>query len=190
MTRLPCALSALAIEKSTALPRPPPASSTLLVLGNLGRRAGRPHDDDRLARLQIRAQPARHAHLERDQRQQALLAIDPRAGQRDAFHQQRRAVTVDLDVRAQPLEILQPVELPGMEVTRRGGRPHDHFDDRRRQPDDPLDARQQLRRRAAPIIVATALSRAGCAVGIERGDLVLEQPRPRAGSHAWPTPSP
>ena len=71
-------------------------------------------------------------------------AIDPRAGQRDALHQQRRAVAVGPDVRAEALEILQPVELPGMEMPRRRRRAHDHLDDRRRQPDDSLDAREQL----------------------------------------------
>ena len=132
---------------------------------NFGRRAGRAHHDDRFAGLQVRAQPARHAHLERDQRQQALLPIDPRAGQRDAFHQHRRDVAVEADVRAEPLEVLQAIELAGMKVPCRGGGADDDLDDGRRQPDDPLDAREQLIVEVAAPSSCHARSRAGCSAG-------------------------
>ncbi len=56
------------------------------------RRAGRTHQDHRLARLQRRAQVGRAAHLQHDRRHQALLAVDPGAGERQAFHGQARAV--------------------------------------------------------------------------------------------------
>ena len=115
-----------------------------LVRRDLGRRAGRAHHHHRLARLQERAQPARHAHLQRDERQQAGLAIDPGAGEGDALHQQRRDVIVGVHADTAALEVLQPVELARMEVPRRGRGPHDHLDDRRGQPDHPLDPRQQL----------------------------------------------
>ena len=41
---------------------------------------------------QARAQPRAAAHLEHDQRQQALLLVDPRAGQRQPLHHQAAAV--------------------------------------------------------------------------------------------------
>ena len=141
---------------------------------NLGRGAGGSHHDHGLARLEIRAQPARHAHFERDQRQQALLGIHPRAGQRDAFHQHRRDVIVDAHVRAEALEVLQAIELAGMEMPRRRGRAHDHFDDRRRQAHDLFDAREQLvvqlRDQRLPRRFALRLLRR-----IERRNVIVEQ---------------
>ena len=79
------------IENSTALPRPPPTSTTVSPRLDLGRRAGRAHQHDRLAGLQQRAQVGRAAHLEHDRRHEALLAVDPRAGEREAFHREARA---------------------------------------------------------------------------------------------------
>ena len=113
--------------------------------------------------LQVRDQPARHAQLERDQRQQPLLLVDPRAGERDAFHQQRRRRPTR--ARAQRLEVLQPVELPRMEVPRRRRRLDDHFDDRRRQPHDVLDARDELVVEPSRRARATRASRSGCRAG-------------------------
>ena len=121
-----------------------------LVRRDLGRRPGRAHHHHRFARLQERAQPARHAHLQRDERQQAGLAIHPGAGEGDALHQQRRDVIVGVHADTAALEVLQAVELARMEVPRRGRGPHDHLDDRRRQPRHPLDPRQQLVVEAAP----------------------------------------
>ena len=43
-------------------------------------------------------------------------------------------------LRAQAFEVLQPIELTGMEMPRRRRRAHDYFDDRRRQTDHLLDA--------------------------------------------------
>ena len=94
-SRAPCepaARNAWPIENSTALPRPPPTSTTVSPRLDLGRRAGRSHQHDRLAGLQQRAQVGRAAHLEHDRRHQALLAVDPRAGERQAFHHEPRAV--------------------------------------------------------------------------------------------------
>ena len=51
---------------------------------------------------------------------------------------------VGANVRAETLEVLQPIELPGMKVTRRGRGTHDHFHDGRRQAHDPLHAREEL----------------------------------------------
>ena len=53
---------------------------------DLGRRAGRAHDDHRLAGLEQGAEVRRAAHLQGDQRQQALVLVDPGAGQRQALH--------------------------------------------------------------------------------------------------------
>ena len=47
----------------------------------------------------------------------------------------------------------------------RAGALHDHLDDGRRQPDDALDARQQLHRRGARPSPATRARGAGCAAG-------------------------
>src|SRR6185437_13052215 len=58
----------------------------------LGWRTRRAHQDDRLTRLQQRAQIGRSAHFEDDRREQALLAVDPGAGQRQSLHRQGRAV--------------------------------------------------------------------------------------------------
>ena len=72
------------------------------------------------------------------------FAIHPCAGERHALHQQRGAMAVGPHVRAQSLEVLQPVELPGMEMTRGGRRADDHLYNRRRQADHPLDRREEL----------------------------------------------
>ena len=114
----------------------------VLAVGNLGRRAGRTHDDDRLALLQVRDQPARHAELERDERQQPALLVDPRAGQRDALPS---AAASSPDAPRHRLVVLQPVELARVEVPRRRRRLDDDLDDGRRQAHDVLDdARDEL----------------------------------------------
>ena len=120
---------------------------------DLGRRAGRAHDDHRLAGLEQRAEIGRAAHLQRDQRQQALVLVDPGAGQRQAFHGEQGAV----DLLRARLVILQAVELAGLEVAR-GGRRLDHdLDDGGRQPIDAHDAR-------APCVVGLGRgSRPACA---------------------------
>src|SRR5207244_753566 len=57
------------------------------------RRAGRTHHHHGLAWLEQRAEPARRAHLQDDERQKALLAIDPGAGERQALHEELGAVS-------------------------------------------------------------------------------------------------
>ena len=52
---------------------------------DLGRRARRPHQHDRLAGLEQRAKIRRAAHLEDDRRDEPRSAIDPRAGERRAL---------------------------------------------------------------------------------------------------------
>ena len=95
----------------------------------------------------------RAAHLEHDGRNQALLAVDPGAGQRQALHGEPRSV----DLGGQRLEVLQAVELPRREAARGRRRVHDDFDDGRRQPHDlahggaqlAVDAGEESRRRPA-----------------------------------------
>ena len=116
----------------------------VLAVRDLGRRAGRPHHEHRLARLQVRALPARHAHLEGDHRQQALLLVHPRAGQREALHQHPRPVRAGSEDGRCRFEVLQAVELAGLEVPGGGRRLDDHLDDGRRQPDDALDAGEEV----------------------------------------------
>ena len=104
---------------------------------DLGRRAGRAHDDHRLAGLEQRAEVGRAAHLQRDQRQQALVLVDPGAGQRQALHGEQGAV----DLLRARLVVLQAIELAGLEVARRGRRLDHDLDDGRRQPLDAHDLR-------------------------------------------------
>ena len=86
-------------------------------LGNLGRRAGRAHDDDLLALPQIAPQPARHAHLEHDHRQQALSSsTHAPVSARPSIISGRRPPP-----RRDRFEVLQPVKLPGLEVPGRSG---------------------------------------------------------------------
>ena len=62
------------------------------VAGDLGRRSRRAHQHDGLAGFEQGAKIGRTAHLENDRRNEPPLAIDPGAGQRDAFHREPRAV--------------------------------------------------------------------------------------------------
>ena len=160
-----------------------------LVSRDLGRRAGRAHHHDRLARLQERAQPARHPHLQRDQRQQAGLAIDPGTGEGDALHQQRRDVIVGVHADTAALEVLQAVELPRMEVPRRGRGPDDHLDDRRGQPRSPARPAPAAGRRAGPPAPARR-GRAPAAPPDPAPPAPRRRARPPWDSRAWPRPWP
>ena len=116
------------------------AEDDVLVARDRRRRAGGAHHDHGLARLQGGDELRRGAHLQHDQREKPCVAIDPRAGQSQPFHLQPRAV----DERRQAFEILQPVELAGLESARRGRRPHHDLDDGRRETIHFVDARQEL----------------------------------------------
>ncbi len=70
------ARSAWPIENSTALPSPPPTSSTVSPAGVSVGVSGRTHEHDRLARLQQGAKIGRAAHFEHDRRQQSAFAVD------------------------------------------------------------------------------------------------------------------
>ncbi len=98
-----------------------------LARRRLGRVAGRAHQHHRLAGRELRAQVGRAAHLEHDGRQQAAVAIDRGAGEREPLLGEPRAVG---GVR-QGLVVLQPIELPGLEGARRHRRPHHDLDDGR-----------------------------------------------------------
>ena len=89
---------------------------------------------------ELRAQVGRAAHFEHDRRQQALVAIDRRAGERDPFLGEPGAVG---GVR-QRLVVLQPIELSRLEGARRHRRPHHHLDDGRREPVDLVHGGAQL----------------------------------------------
>ena len=101
-----------------------------LVAYNFRGCPGGAHQDHRFAGLEVGAQVSRPAHLEHDGGEQALVLVDPRAGHRQAFHGQRRAA----GPRGEGFEILQPVELPGLEAARGERRVQDHFDDGWREP--------------------------------------------------------
>lgn len=106
---------------------------------DFGRRAGRSHEDHRLALLQHGAQVGGSAHLEDDGRHEPSLAIHPRAGEGEALHLHARS-RCD---RRERLEILQPVELAGPEFFRCERRVDHDFDDVRREARDALDFRNQ-----------------------------------------------
>ena len=99
---------------------------------DFGGRSGRPHQDHRFAWFQYGTEVGGTAHLQHDGGDQALLPVDPRAGQRQAFHRQPGAVHRG----CQGFEILQPVELTGLELAcgQRGA--HHDLDDGGREPDD------------------------------------------------------
>ena len=101
---------------------------------------GRPHEDDRLARRELRAQVGRAAHFEHDGGEQAVLAIDRGAGEREPFLGEPRAV----GAARERLVVLQPVELPGLEGARRHRRTHHDLDDGGREPVDRVHGRAQL----------------------------------------------
>ena len=100
---------------------------------------GRPHEHDRLARRELRAQVGRAAHFEHDGGEQAVVAIDRGAGEREPFLGEPRAV----GAARERLVVLQPVE-PGLEGARRHRRTHHDLDDGGREPVDRVHGRAQL----------------------------------------------
>ncbi|MNC85076.1 hypothetical protein D3C83_06520 [compost metagenome] len=76
------------------------------------------------------------------------MRIDPRAGQRQPFHREPRAV----GTRTAGFVVLEPVKLAGAETPRGNRRMHHHFHDEGRKPDDfvhrctepVIEARQKL----------------------------------------------
>ena len=110
-----------------------------LAARRLRRMAGRAHEDDGIAGLQQRAEIGRAAHLQRDDRDEPALDIDPGPGHRQALHGERGAV----DAMGERLEILQAVELAGLEVGRGLRRFHHDLDDGRRQARYRMHARAQ-----------------------------------------------
>ena len=101
-------------------------------------RAGRAHQHHRLARRQPLAEVGGAAHLQHDGGDQPACPVDPGTGERQTLHREaRRREAGACDPRRMRLEVLQPIELAGLEL--RGGqrRVHHHLDDVRR---EPLDA--------------------------------------------------
>ena len=81
--------------------------------------------------------------------EQPLLDVDPGAGEREALHREAhlgverrlaRAVPVDRQHGREGLVVLQPVELPGLELAGGHRRVHHDLDDVPRQPVDLVDA--------------------------------------------------
>ncbi len=161
----------------------------VLPLRDLGWRSGRPHDHHGLALAQVGHEPARHAELERNHRQQAVLPVDPGAGQRDPFHEQGDPAAVHRDAPRHRLEVLEPVELSRTEVPRGGRRLHYDLHDRRRQTNHVFDVRVQLgverRRQLRP-----ARRRVGPACVDPARPARARTRRPPAGTRPSPTPSP
>ena len=82
---------------------------------------------------------------------------------------------VPIDDGRERLEVLQPVELPGLELARRHRRVHDDLDDGRRQPVHLVRRARRARRRASRRARAASASRAGCVAGVERRDVREER---------------
>ena len=61
-----------------------------LAVGDLGRGAGRAHDDDLLAGLEEGAEARAVAHLEDDEAEETTGGVHPGAGERDALHREAR----------------------------------------------------------------------------------------------------
>ena len=112
---------------------------------NLGRRAGRPHQNNVLPGLQRRAQVGAAAHFQRDNGNQAALLVGPGAGHREALHRKegRRKPRL-LKPLGRHFIVLQAVELAGAEGARGGRRLQNDFHDGRRQPVHRVDARLQF----------------------------------------------
>ena len=110
------------------------------VRGNFSGRAGRPHQNHRLTRLQHETQVAGTAHLQHDRRYQAAFAIHPCASKRQAFHAQTRA----FNFWRGRFKILQTVELARLKAPRGQRRAHHDFDNHRRQPLHLVYCRAQL----------------------------------------------
>ena len=130
--------------KSTALPRPPPASNTVSFLRDLGGRARWTHDHHRLALLEQRAE------REEPPISSTIMTAGPRFGP-----SRRRSTRCPpspngcLQPRvASGLVVLKSVELAGLEVARRERRAHDHLGDGRGEADDSVHHAAQLDRRA------------------------------------------
>ena len=70
--------------------------------------------------------------------------------------------------------VLQPVELAGMKVARRGGRLDDHLDNRRREPHDFFDLSQQFAVQPLHQRPSTRVA-LGLAAGVERRQIAREQ---------------
>ena len=144
------------MEKRTALPRPPPAEQDGLLLRDLGRLPGGSHQDDRLVRLERRAEARASAHLEDDRPEKALLGVHPRPREREPFHREahlrrgqvqlrRRCPRCrEVDDRREGLVVLQAVELARLEFARRHGRVNDDLDDVLREAVHLVDARDEL----------------------------------------------
>ncbi len=117
---------------------------------DVGRRAGRSHQDHRLARGERRDQVGRASHLQHDARHQPLVRVDPGAGHREALGMQPGP----RDQPGQRLEVLQPVELARAELAGRRRRLDHDLDDRRRQPLHRVDGGEQLGRQSGEEILA------------------------------------
>ena len=111
-----------------------------LVLGDLGRRAGRAHHEHFLAFLEQLTHSRRRSHLEDDHRQESLFLIDPRTGQSEALHHQAFAVNDG----SGGLKVLQAVKLSRLKLSGLQRSLNDDIDDGRGQAFDLDDVCAEL----------------------------------------------
>ena len=161
----------LADREEDGVPQPSAEKKDRLgLLGDLGRRARRPHDDDRIAGPERADETRGDADLQGDHREEPLFAIDPGAREGEAFHREGRALQ---PVRV-PLVVLETEELPRLEPVSLEWSFDRHFDDLRRQafhlhdprPEAGLERVEQVRKRRVA---------RGLVLGVETGGLLLEE---------------
>ena len=136
----PAARNAWPIENSTALPRPPPASTTVSP-GSIS--VGAP-----VGPISTTGSPGFSVAHRSDEPPISSTIVDtsPRSRSTQAPVSARPSIVSRVPARdgGARLVVLQPVELAGREAARGGGRADDDLDDGRRQALDPLDGRAEV----------------------------------------------
>ena len=166
------------MENSTALPSPPPASSTvsfggvslgvpvgpIRITGSPGFSSAQRSDDPPISRTMVESSPFSRST-------DAPVSARP-------FHAEHRV----FGARRERFVILQAIELARLERARGDRRAHDHFDDVRRQPDHIVHHGAQfvveLAQRAPRVRARTARAARACA----------RPPDSPASRCPWPSP--
>ena len=183
------------MEKRTALPRPPPHSSTvsswtmsvgcpvgpIRMMGSFGSRAAHRRELPPISRTMVPRRPFSGST-------QAPVSARPSMARRTRAWMAGMpdSLATEVDDRGEGLEVLQAVELAGLEFPRRHGRVHHDLDDVVGEAVHLVDAGDELvvepLEEGAELFVARRLRR--------RVERPREEARPRAGSRPWRWPWP